>query len=276
MAKNNELFGYTPEKIHINSGGEILQHLALTPEDLAGKTVLDVGSGQKTLDKYLKDQGVEATVISYDVNESQLTPGDPEQLAIVGNYQEGLPFKDDSFDLIVNDAGPLQGNPISEKFFPEIQSVDKIYGTACRTLKPGGEIRVFNPFNDFKYGPGILLYFMAKQGKINVPKDYDFTQFYDNPEDMRPDDEGYPLPMFKSGLFWNELFFDYPPEEQKKLCQEMTAYTQERLKELGYVTEIEAVEIDQTPTDDEAEDQYNFCMVIKMKEKIPAQIKKDD
>lgn len=267
MPERGELFDLHAEKVHLHSGEEMVRRWNLQPENFNGKTVLDVGSGPRTLEKYLKEIGIDSTLVSLDIDESRLEAREDSGLPVVGNYYAGLPFKDDSFDLVVNDAGPLQGNPITDKYLPEIQSVNRIYGEACRVLKPGGEIRIVDPFYDIRFGIGILLYWMAKEDRIKIPKDFDFAQFYDDPAEIDPDEEGYPLPIGKSAHFWDVLYGSRDVEYQKELCDEIIGYTQEKLRELGYITEITSIE-NKEPQDEEESEDYHFCMVIKMQEKL--------
>jgi len=84
------------------------EFLGFDERHLAGKTVLDLGSGsQEKLTKDLKEAGVEANVISLNPDYSLkkyrrvINNQDDWQKKSVAAVAQALPFKDASFDVVL-------------------------------------------------------------------------------------------------------------------------------------------------------------------------------
>lgn len=144
-----------------------LKELGLSGEMLEGKTILDVGSGTRKFAKEVKDAGINADVISldpayaspetkfsYDTERGVVVdlkerlqktdvPGVKDKsLAGVG---EALPFKDDTFDLVVADTSlPAYGTN---------EQIDAFFAEVFRVLKNDGELRFNPPHSMWRRGP---------------------------------------------------------------------------------------------------------------------------
>ena len=112
-----------------------LEGLQISREDLKGK-VLDVGSNTGTFAKWAKENNVSGQIFSLDpwfVFE--------ERTKAVQGIVEMIPFKDESFDLVVSNCA------IPNIFLGEKDVEEKIHSSLFemfRVTKPGGEIRLGN------------------------------------------------------------------------------------------------------------------------------------
>ncbi len=115
-----------------------LAWLNLTPEDLKDKRILDVGSGVGHFAAEAKDFGAEDVV--------SLDPGfklerNREKAKKIGAgtaiaaRADALPFRDESFDLILNNFSVPMWSESPEE-------MEKSFREELRTLQPGGEIRL--------------------------------------------------------------------------------------------------------------------------------------
>jgi len=119
----------------------------LTKNGLEGKTILDLGSGASELFKRGADErGIKASIISVN---PKLGPNDERGLKVrkasskknaLAAIAEALPFKDESFDMILSLAGvPLWLPPREEDYAEAFREV-------ARVLKSGGVVK-FYPIN---------------------------------------------------------------------------------------------------------------------------------
>ena len=120
-------------------------YLGLKREDLDGKDVLDLGSGEtEKFSRELKEAGINANVIPLNPDASmerfrkklEATPG--YQGKTVAALAQKMPFKDESFDEILGlysvtvHAAPAENMQVAKQWMSEI----------IRLLKPGGEARL--------------------------------------------------------------------------------------------------------------------------------------
>lgn len=109
--------------------------LGFKREDLSGKKVLDLGSHkEKTLETDLKNSGIQTEVISLSRDFAVQKPTEQTKTGItpIAALAEELPFKNNSFDYILDLAGPS----IYSTTFEDI--IKRLY-EEVRVLKPGGK-----------------------------------------------------------------------------------------------------------------------------------------
>lgn len=115
-----------------------LMELGLNWDMLMGKRVLDMGAGLAGFAQAAKERGID--VISLDAHPEWWSEiGDPPSNVpfVVGDGKQ-LPFKEESFDVIVSRSAVHS--------MVEIQDdLESVISEARRVLKPGGE---------FRFGPG--------------------------------------------------------------------------------------------------------------------------
>ncbi|MFA5714293.1 MAG: class I SAM-dependent methyltransferase [Candidatus Paceibacterota bacterium] len=116
-----------------------VENLELTSEDF-DKKILDIGSGYGGFSKWAKDHNVSSEIYSIDLWE---TPKEKEN-SVNGSAEE-LPFKNDSFDLIVSNCAIP--NVI------DVEKIEKALSEAIRVTKPGGEIRLARVLEGGLYEP---------------------------------------------------------------------------------------------------------------------------
>jgi len=121
------------------------EFLGFDERRLAGKTVLDLGSGSKEkLAGELKKAGVEANVISlnpdYSLKKYRRIINDQEnwQKKSVAAVAQTLPFKDASFDVILG----LESITMYEDALDKPESAKSWAKEIARVLKSGGEARL--------------------------------------------------------------------------------------------------------------------------------------
>ena len=146
-----------------------LRPLGLSPEDLQGKTVLDLGAGSRRLGASLQRQGVEARIIELDPSES----GKLEMR--VSGVGQALPLHGEAFDLVLASHSVPQwifggrGKELSgdervpkedEEFFAS--EMKKIFDECGRVLKPGGKA-LFSP-NEVYYGERMQSHLLQQRG----------------------------------------------------------------------------------------------------------------
>lgn len=115
-----------------------LESLNLSLDDLRDKKILDVGSGAGRFSAEAKAEGVE-NIISLDpelgLQELKERAKELGATKLVGAKAEAMPFKDESFDLILNNFSlPMWSES------PE--ALDQAFREELRALRPGGEIRI--------------------------------------------------------------------------------------------------------------------------------------
>lgn len=138
--------------------------LELNPEQLAGKAILDLGSGHlqrfaRQLEQRYPNTRVTCLDASLAQRHEQVQKKQKEQkLELTAGLFTHLPFRDGSFDTIVS----LYGTPMYlDNFEAAKRSVEEI----IRVLKRGGEARLF-PFDILlKTGPELRQ--VIERGKIN-------------------------------------------------------------------------------------------------------------
>ncbi len=115
-----------------------LAWLNLTPDDLKDKKILDVGSGVGRFAAEAKEIGAE-DVVSLDpgfkLKRSREKAKEIGAKAATAARADALPFRDESFDLILNNFSvPMWSESPGE--------MEETFREELRTLRPGGEIRL--------------------------------------------------------------------------------------------------------------------------------------
>jgi len=139
----------TPEELESFQG--YLRDLHLSPEDLEGKKILDVGAAFGRFARACEKQGIDADITSLDPrNLSKERGAEPQSKAeerYVAGKGEELPFKSGSFDLVISwGAVPLEVTPAT----PEntLRAINEM----LRVANPEGEVR-FSPASTNKVNP---------------------------------------------------------------------------------------------------------------------------
>lgn len=113
---------------------EILKDFDLEMEDLKGKNVLDIGAGSAELARYANKKGTNVVSLEKFIEE-QSKQFLREGAKYVEAEVEALPFREESFDLLMSHGGP----PIISA---KKEEIEKIIKEGYRVLKNGGEWRV--------------------------------------------------------------------------------------------------------------------------------------
>ncbi len=150
--------------------------LDLKKEELQGKDILDLGSGEKEeFKKGVEERGIEARVFSVnpmlgpDTPESELARKKSSREKVVAGIAQEMPFKDKKFDLIVSlDAVPLylHSREGDSEYMQAFKEMDRV-------LNDGGIIKIY-PVNKRDYdnnGQALL----KKPLKYLSDKDYKIT-----------------------------------------------------------------------------------------------------
>lgn len=106
----------------------ILEHLG----DLAGRSVLDVGSGKGRFARVVKQSHPSARVVALDLAEAMLRSVPREVLAVSGSMT-ALPFADGSFDAAY----------ATESLEHAVQ-IERAVAEMCRVVRPGGRIAIID------------------------------------------------------------------------------------------------------------------------------------
>lgn len=145
------LFDSSPDSIK-NTIEEYFNNLELREDLLVNKTVLDIGSEWAMFDRYAEKK-YKSTVATISLDEKWF--GDKHQLGAIADAR-ALPFKDDSFDLVVSHASmphflfqdnfdnTNSENPqIRERNREQImKDIFAVFEEAIRVTNPGGQIRM--------------------------------------------------------------------------------------------------------------------------------------
>ncbi|MDP2668368.1 MAG: class I SAM-dependent methyltransferase [bacterium] len=110
-----------------------MENLKLSPEDF-NKKILDVGSGAGHFAKWAKEHGLSSNIFSVDKHNAD--SGTPN---VVRGESDKLPFKDESFDLVIsNNSMPML------LYFSEIpqKAIKEMLSEMLRVVKANGEIRL--------------------------------------------------------------------------------------------------------------------------------------
>lgn len=120
----------------------------LSPEEVKGKTVLDIGAGTGPWSEYLKKQGA-SMVVASDLNEQMLrtgkTQGRGEHAHFVQSSASALPHPDNTFDMSVSiNVGCNLPNEIETKD-GTINIFKEHFKEAYRVAKSGGTMILTAP-----------------------------------------------------------------------------------------------------------------------------------
>ena len=119
----------------------------LTVEELAGKDVLDIGSGCGGRTAYYLSQGAPRSIIGLVISLLRARVADTSvrrlcndrRISFLVGFGEAMPFEDASFDII-----------LSYDVFEHVQNLPAVLNECYRILRPGGRlIALFPPY----YGP---------------------------------------------------------------------------------------------------------------------------
>lgn len=127
----------------INESEEVFQkymeELELKPEDF-DKKILDLGAGNAEFAKWAKEHGVSSEIYSLDIRDKMRE----KDRSVIGDANE-LPFKNESFDLVVSTCAIP--NTI------EASQIERTLLETIRVIKPGGEVRLAKVLEGEKYEP---------------------------------------------------------------------------------------------------------------------------
>lgn len=126
-----------------------MEDLRLTPEDFS-KKILDVGAGSAQFAKWAKEHDVSQEIYSLEPKEDYPEEKNNTILA----KAESIPFKDESFDLIVSNAA-IPNIYIGDKYAEK--EVEDSFNEMIRVLKSGGEIRLAHVLFGKEYRSQIIL-----------------------------------------------------------------------------------------------------------------------
>jgi len=247
MLRNLSHNVHTNETIQ-NGALRILRTVGLTLGDLPGKSILDLGSGPRFLERKVNSDGINAKVVSYDIDFETLSKANDNKVsAVQGTIHEGLPFKFDAFDLVINVGGPLRGGPANS-------DVIEMYINAIKTLKENGEIRIYNPFRGVG-GIAEYLYYLDRKGKLAIRREDIETVYYE--EEPEYDDRGMPYPMYPGDDFWFHEYYKLPKEQQLAYSIDLTKLLEEELRHKGVNISLRLEEPDKDSKD------YDPFLIIK-------------
>lgn len=133
LDKETESEKSTIESINQYSGEKEFQHytddLELTSEDF-DKKILDIGAGNAKFAKWAKEHNISFRIYSIDRKKCM-----EEKTKAIRADAKTLPFKDESFDLVISNCA------IPNTLNPDIKTVRNSFEEALRVVKHGGEIR---------------------------------------------------------------------------------------------------------------------------------------
>lgn len=184
-----------------------LNDLGLNWEQLKGKKVLDLGAGLAGFAKAAKKRGVD--VVSLDlhpewwVKEGKQPKGTP---FVIGNGKQ-LPFKDETFDMVVGRASVHSMVEIQEDLVAVI-------GEAKRVLKSGGE---------FRFGPGSISTRSVRESEWD--KWFNLMKKVRNKEKITPEEDTWGAkvwPQYEQELIEDKALEGLSTKERIKKLQEFS------------------------------------------------------
>jgi ubiquinone/menaquinone biosynthesis C-methylase UbiE len=126
-----------------------VKELELTPDDF-DKKILDLGAGDAGFARWAKEHNVSSEIYSLDICDKMKEISS----SVIGTAEE-LPFKDESFDLLISNCAIP--NTI------EADQIEKTLLEAIRVIKPGGEVRLAKVLEGEQYEPQRI-----KKEKLNT------------------------------------------------------------------------------------------------------------
>lgn len=126
-----------PEQQREQSASEILADLDLKLEDLRGKNVLDIGAGNAKIAKAANKQGAKVFSLEHDLDfvRKEFSDFSEKDANYVQAKADKMPFKDESFDLLISHGGPPN---ISDNK----NEIEAVVNEGHRVLRQGGEWRI--------------------------------------------------------------------------------------------------------------------------------------
>ncbi len=114
---------------------EVLSYHQLEPQQLAGKTVLDLGCGHSDLQRDLDDYGISARVLGIDGSVEQLQHPTRTQ-KVLADIGDQLPVADRSVDIVLTTyALPMWAQTTEQ--------ISTFFGESKRVLKPKGILSIY-------------------------------------------------------------------------------------------------------------------------------------
>ncbi len=194
---------------------------------LAGKNVLDVGSGEGHLTRMMTKQG--AHVIGLECSPRQMKKalsyakaGDEQFIDGVG---QDLPFEDESMDIVVF-FNSLHHIPVEEEF--------NALKEAVRVLRPGGQIYVSEPIAD---GPHFELLKPIDDETHVRAKAYDCLKRYGELGLRWVDEQVYNHPVRRASFEELRDKLTGPNPERDKIFEEQDAELRDAFARLGELKE---------------------------------------
>jgi len=127
----------TPEEDRENTFNRYMNGLGLSPQQLRGARVLDLGCAQGEFVEYLIRNGITHEVYGIDINLEEFPiAGDIKDHFFAGDFQQDLPVK--NFDYIVSVGAVSNAVWAGE----EIQKTREIIRQSLMVIKENGEIRI--------------------------------------------------------------------------------------------------------------------------------------
>lgn len=124
-----------------------VEDLQFTPKDFE-KRILDVGAGSAQFAKWAKEHGVSSEIYSLELIYERSSEYLKEKSKSVWGSAEDMPFKNNTFDLVISlDAIPqvFSGEEYKKEELKE--NVKSSFSEMLRVIKPGGEIRIGGMFD---------------------------------------------------------------------------------------------------------------------------------
>lgn len=217
---SNKDLGSEPESISDEEKADILKYMhetlrrvGLKSEDLSGKKVLDLGSSIRELEVGAKLEKIDTQIVSLDIKKDRLAEyKEPERRAVVGDASN-LPFKEESFDLVISSSGPLIEGPYSDEGL-------KCYQEALRVVKAEGEVRESRAF----FGEGGISYYcyhIQKMGEsAEVRSQLDSLVLEDErieEEELERDENSCIIPVGMGNFAWQIFVAHLPIEKQQEI-----------------------------------------------------------
>jgi malonyl-CoA O-methyltransferase len=101
-------------------------------DDLAGKRVLDVGSGKGRFARVLGEKHPQSKIVAFDLAEAMLRCV-PSEIAVCAGSMTSLPFASASFDCAY-----------ATESLEHAVDIDAAVREMCRVVKPGGRIAIID------------------------------------------------------------------------------------------------------------------------------------
>lgn len=205
----------------------ILKGVGLTARDLDGQKTLDVGAGNRFLEATFGAAGFNGLVVSVDLDKRILKSLAINPTSTVRTNVDlfGLPFRDNTFDVVFNHGGPICGD-----FASAIEAV--------RVTKPGGEVSLMPVFQK---AVAEIQYAKFKSGEEDFGADDNFNRklhiyrHHRRVYKITFDSEDIPIPDTQDGrAFWHKVEEGYSHEKSNALYLQALDELMLQLRDAGY------------------------------------------